>query len=264
MRLNFTGRRKIQKQHAAVVFRDDPVGSNAGHYFELRLDLASYKLPPEARLFVEATHKLTLMRFDLGRVDARLELTPAQRRLSEFDTDDLDSVRFRVKVVQPDGPDAGALLAEADGLHPEAAGSSYLIRVAGDANLGEAPYRLELVETDPDLPVLYLNTRIGGKTYASDPVGKPLLLTAAAREIFRSLVQAGDHSDEPDHWACLWERYATQVLKMDEVPDESDSADVRQAWIDRAIGRFAEQRGLVKQLELHMARLEIEALEEAN
>src|SRR5262245_13663463 len=106
MRLNFTGRRKIEKQHVAVAFRDDPVGSNRNHYFEIALDLASYGLPANAKVFVEAARGLTMMRFDLGEVGALAELTPHQRRLADF-APDPDGVRFRVKVTQPDGPDAG-------------------------------------------------------------------------------------------------------------------------------------------------------------
>lgn len=264
MRLPFTGRRKIQKQHASVVLRDDPVGSQSGHYFELRLDMSSYDLPADARLFVEATLKLTLMRFDLGTVEKRVELSAAERRLSEFSKDEVESVIFRVKVVQSTGADAGKLLAEADNLRPESTGSTFLIRVAQGNDLGEAPFRLELVESDAEIPTLYINKRLGGKSYASDPVAKPLLLTAAAREVFAMLIRAGDHSDEEDHWASLWERYATQVLKMTDPPDESDPADVRQTWIDEAVSRFAAQRELVSKLEGHMTSLELQALDEVN
>src|SRR5687767_878880 len=118
MRLNFTGRKKIDKQHARVVFPCDPVGSKKGYYFNLTLDLDSYELPPDGRIFVEATRGQVLMRYDLGTVGQRLDLSPAQRRLFDFGASP-DGVKLRVKVVQADGPDAGKLLAEADGIIPE-------------------------------------------------------------------------------------------------------------------------------------------------
>jgi hypothetical protein len=137
VRINFTGRKKIDKQHARVLFPDDPVGSKRGHYFNLTLELDSYKLPPEARVFVEATRGLTLMCFDLGTVGQLADLSAAQRRLTDFGPEP-DGVKLRVKVTQPDGPDAGKLLAEADGLAPED-GASPLIRLAGDPALGQTP-----------------------------------------------------------------------------------------------------------------------------
>jgi len=264
MRLNFTGRRKIDKQHARVVFRDDPVGSNHGHYFELDLKLDTYELPPEARVFVEATRGPTLMRFDLGRVGAIASLIPAERRLSDF-LSDPDGVKFRVKVTQPDGPEAGKLLAEADGIYPEDGGVLPLIRLAGDTAMGQTPWRLELVPTDSDLPTLFIHTALGGKEYAKDPVAKPLLMTAAAREVFRALLSEGDHEDEPDHWASLWGRFATQVLNL---PDPSDADnwddDEKRNWVEKAVNAFAAKQELVDGLELYKAGLELQDLEEIN
>jgi hypothetical protein len=264
MRLNFTGRRKIDKQHARVAFHDDPVGSMRGHYFELALDLDSYRLPPDARVFVEVTRGLTLMRFDLGTVAAPSSLSPAQRRLSDF-APDPDGVRFRVKVTQPNGPDAGKLLAEADGIRPDDDGGvTPLIWIAG-AELGPTPWRLELIPTDPDLPTLWIHTALGGKEFAKDPVAKPLLLTAAAREVFTALVWEGDHEDEPDHWASLWSRFAKQILNVGDVPDaEEEAPEVVRDWVDRAVDSFAAKHDLANGLARFQANLELEALEEIN
>lgn len=260
MRLNFTNRRKIDKQDARVVFRDDPAGSDRGHYFELSLGLSEYTLPAEARVFVEATRGLTLMRFDLGTVSAPAVLSPGERRLAEF-APHPDGVKFRVKVTQPDGPEAGKLLAEADGITPEDGGVSPLIRLAG-GDLGPTPWRLELVPTDPDLPTLYINHELGGKEYAKDPIAKPLLLTAAAREVFAALIQEGDHEDEPEHWANLWHRFATQVLGLGVLPDPN--GDEVRAWIDSAVDAFSAKHELVLGLKTHMANLELQDLEEIN
>ena len=263
MRINFTGRKKIDKQHARVTFPDDPVGSKRGHYFNFVLELESYKLPPEARVFLEATRGLTLMRFDLGTVGHPADLTPSQRRLTDF-APEPDGVKLRVKVTQPDGPDAGKLLAEADGITPED-GTSPLIYIAGSDALGQTPWRIELVPTDSDLPTLYIHTTLGGKGYAKDLYGKPLLMTAAAREVFAALVEVGDHEDEPEHWAALWGRFATQVLKLADPADgESWSEEEKRDWVEQAVNAFAEKERLVQQIGDHKAALELLDLEEIN
>lgn len=263
MRINFTGRKKIEKQHARVAFADDPVGSKQGHYFDLKLELDSYKLPPEARVFAEATRGLILMRFELGTVAQLTDLTPAERRLSDFGGD-ADGVKFRVKVTEPVGPEAGKLLAEADGIAP-VDGASPLIYIAGSDSLGQAPFALDLVPTDSGLPTLYINTALGGKVYAKDPVGKPLLMTAAAREVFAALVEAGDHEDEPDHWAALWGRFSTEVLKVrDPAEGESWPEEERREWVDQAVAAFAEREQLVQQMGDYKAALELQELEEVN
>lgn len=264
MRLNFTGRRKIEKQHVRVAFHDDPVGSKSNYYFELQLLSLETYAPPNARVFVEATRGLTMMRFDFGTV---LELTPLSiedRRLSEF-APDHDGVKFRVKITQPDGPEAGKLLAEADGIRPEDEGVTPLIHLAGDSNLGQTPWRLELVPTDSDLPTLYINTELGGKEYAKDPVAKPLLLTAAAREVFAVLMSTDIDEDNEEHWSTLWARFATQILEL-ENPVEADSwsEEEKREWVESAVKSFAEKHELMSGLKLYKAELELQDLEEIN
>ena len=131
--------------------------------------------------------------------------------------------------------------------------------MAGDDNLGPTPWRFELVPTDPDLPTLYIHTALGGKEYAKDPIAKPLLMTAAAREVFAALIDEGDHEDEPDHWAYLWHRFATQVLGLGELPDPN--GDEVRDWINRAVNAFAAKHELVLGLQNYKASLELPDLE---
>lgn len=262
MRLNFTGRRKIEKGQAHVAIRDDPGGSGREHYFELALDLSTHGLPPTARVFVEAFRKETLMRFDFGTVAALATPTPAQSRLRDFGSDP-DGVRFRVKVTQPDGPDAGKLLAEADNLAPDqGTGVTPLIQIAGDDGLGPTPWRLEVTTSQPRLPTLFINTQIGGKSMAVDPIGKPLLLTAAVREIFAALVNAGEE-DDPEHWVNLWRAFATDVLHLlDPVEVDAEDQSAVDDWVEQAVNAFATEHDLAGQLAAHMAATEALELEE--
>ena len=265
MRLNFTGRRKIEKSKVRVTLRDDPPGSGRGHWFELALNLDGHPLPADARVFAEAYRGLTFMRFDHGTVGAPATPAPVDRRLTDFGPV-LDGVRFRVKVTEPTGDEAGKLLAEADNLRPDdgsGGGVTPLIYVAGDPDLAATPWRLELVRNQSDLPTLHINTRIGGKALAADAVGKPLLLTAAAREVFAALVDAGDHEDDAEHWATLWRQFAIQVLEVGDPLDvEGEDDDAVRDWVEQAVHAFAAEHDLAGGLATHMANLELLALEE--
>lgn len=252
MRLNFTGRRKIDKQHVRVLLRDDPPGSGHGYYFELALDLSSYQLPSDAQVFVEASRsRELLMRFDLGTVASPATLTPGQRRLSDFYPGP-DRVDFRIKVVQPNGPDAGKLLAEADGLAPSDGATTALLRVVGADDLGDTPYSLELVPTDAALPVLRINTRLGGKAYANDPLARPLLMTAVIREVYTTLVRVGEVDEDPEHWANLWSRFAVESLGCT-VPPEDNDEQALYDWVESVVNAFARAQELATDLEAAIA-----------
>jgi hypothetical protein len=255
LRINHTGRRKIDKQHAIVALRDEPVGTRRGWYFELQLDLSSYPLPPDARLFVEASRQAVLMRFDLGTINTRLPLSTLQRTLTDFNPDP-DGVKFRLKVTQPDGPDAGKLLAEADGIRPDIDNSGVfpLIDLVAANDLGQVPWELQLVPTDSALPLLRINQALGGKDYARNPDAKPLLMYAAAREVFTALIGTATDDLDPDdehHWATLWSRYATEVLQQPDPQSIDNSPEATKQWIDAAAAAFADKLKLVDSVVQH-------------
>lgn len=262
MRLNFTGRQKIDKQHARVAVMDEPKGSGRGHYFELDLDLRTYELPEDAHVILEAYHKLIRMRFDCGTVGTRRVLSTTERRLVEFATSP-DDVLFRVKIVTPSGVDTGKLLAEADGLSPADGGAAPLLRICAK-DLGDTPYTLELVPTDPELPTLVINTRIGGKSYANDVHAKPVLMTAVVREVFASLVRAGDVGDDPNHWANKWLGFAVDVLGASAPPEDASDEDAVSDWLEQAVDAFSAEEGLVTHILGHQSQEEFSAASEIN
>ena len=78
--------------------------------FDATLDLAKYKFPDNARVYVEAYRQMEWMRFDFGSVAS--VRPPADRQLSRFESP--EGVLFRIRVVSPDGTPSGRLVAEAD------------------------------------------------------------------------------------------------------------------------------------------------------
>src|SRR5207237_6506565 len=110
------------------------------------------KLPGQARVFVEAYHRASYMRFDYGLVsDLR---APANRQLSEIERG--STPLFRVKVID-DTSDTGRVRAEADAISPldadqlDANRTSILPVVKAD--LGQDIWRVQF-ETADGRPVL--------------------------------------------------------------------------------------------------------------
>ena len=246
MRLNFTGRLKIDKKHAIVRVNKDA----SGPYYELNLQLGSYKkLPKAALVFLEAYRKLEMMRFDIGTVASLIDLPLDKRRLSDFSS--VAGIKFRVKVTNPDTDAAGLLLAEADGLKPDAddEGRISLIQIVGDEKMGQTPWELEFNPTDPDIPTLHVNEKIGGKQLADKAIFRALVMPAVVRQVFTQLVLHGV-TDEIDHWSKLWSLMATEILKQPDVPksscDDGILGDPETEWVNNATNAFANKRQLVE------------------
>ena len=108
-RLNYTGRKKIQRQDVFITVFDN----NGIRRFDADIDLDGYNLPSDAPVCVEAYRQNAWMRFEYGQASSLKAQT--DNRLSEFDS--LDGLLFRVKVTQNDGTH-GKLLAVADRVRP--------------------------------------------------------------------------------------------------------------------------------------------------
>jgi hypothetical protein len=97
-RFNYTGRRKIAKEHARISIRQaDGVAT-----FAADLSLKRYGFPAAARVFVEAFRQTVLMRFDWGTIGHPER--PPRIALSEFAS--TEGLWFRVKVVDAQGNDS--------------------------------------------------------------------------------------------------------------------------------------------------------------
>src|SRR5262249_28332446 len=106
-RLNFTGRKRISREHVRIALHEKP-GEPASFEADLG-DLKEYKLPADALVFVEARLQTRWMRSPFGPAGA---ITPCpDRRLTEFDS--ADGVLFSVKVTSA-SERSGMMLAEAD------------------------------------------------------------------------------------------------------------------------------------------------------
>ena len=228
-KLNFTERIRLPRNHVRVTLRRESDGVLA---FDPALSLEGIAAPAKARVFIEAYHRTSFMRFDCGTVGA-LSI-PSDRRLTEIDG---TSIRFRIKIT-----DEHRILAVADDIRVTedapvaAAGTVPLLPVLFTDSLDQQAWR---VVFEPDTPVLELNNRIEGiQTIArDDALFLALVYPAVVRAILTQilLVEGHESFDESPEWWALWIRWAARQTSAPP-PAEVDDAP---AWIESVVNAFA-------------------------
>jgi hypothetical protein len=239
-RLNFTGRRRISKNHVTI----SVTGIGGIETFSANLELASYNFPDSAAVIVEAYRQLELVRFDFGTVGN--PAPPASCRLSEFGT--LSGLRFRIKIVSTEQP-LGRLLAVGDRITPQNAEQQSLSRVPLLAvraqDLGREVWRLDFT----DEPLLLVNPRVVPKKQLVQSVEfQSLVLPEILRSILNRilLVEQVRVPDDSDEWTSRWLKFAESMPGVGTVPDVADpECDID--WIDSAIGSFCRWRSVDRQ-----------------
>lgn len=178
-RINRTGRKRIHRRDVDLSLR--VAEGNEVPVFDLRLRLADYGFPAEARVRVEAASNIASQRWDYGTVWQRRTPTDEERRM----TDVPKTATFRVFVVAPDG--SGQLLGHAPRIKPDLPLNSQLPLEEND-NLGEEVWRVEF--ESEGAPVLRVNSSIPG---ISDRAPRPRLSLAR---------HAGGVSRDPDAYGA--------------------------------------------------------------
>jgi hypothetical protein len=209
------------------------------------LALEKYRLPSDARVFVEAYRQTTWERFDYGTAASPGPTGPTVLR--QFGT--AQGVRFRVRVVEP--TTAGRpprVLALVDDLRPLAppvprGGLSLLPVDWGD--LEGHTWALEIdEETGPLLRVSRTlvpdrDAFVGSREFVS------LVLPAVLHRVLeRALLRAGD---DDAGWAADWLRLAASLPEAGPPPEHGTGetlADEEEDWIDDVVEAFGKAHGI--------------------
>jgi len=237
--LNYTNRQRIRREDARITIHEE----KSGACFDASLRLADYKLPDDARVFVEAYRQTQYMRFDFGQVGAMG--IPGDRRLSDFDS--AEGALFRVKVVTAADPH-GLLLAEADQIRPrkstdEDENRIPLLPVVPDDNLDDEIWRLEF---DDQQTLLKVNSTLGDwRALARDPVFLSLVYPAVFRTVLGRILHQEKHRDTEDaeDWRSRWLRFAADLTGGVDLPSEDDETRLDD-WIDTAASAFCRRNNI--------------------
>lgn len=244
-RLNYTQRRAIDKQHAQIAIDG---GDEQIAEFTTVLELESYRLPKDARVFLEATRQTSFMRWDLGTV-GRLVL-PSDRRLTEFPSG--EAATFRIKVVEPLGREGlpPRILANVSGIcprrphDPKHRRSLLAVEWGTDEAFRHQPWRLEI--DDDSGPLLRVSRHlvdahqrdhfVTSGEFAS--LALPTILHAILTRIL--IIDESAHDTTAGDWREQWLTFGKHMTG--EITAEDVSA--REGWIESAVAAFCRKCGV--------------------
>ena len=246
-RINSTGRKKILLSNIKIEMLDATPGDPLEA--KVDLDLGTYEFPPDARVVVEAYHRSSSQRFELGTIgDPKV---PSVLVLDQVDHS--GTVLFRVKVVDQSNH-RGLLLGSAERVHPRSEGDE-----TGRQSLFPVHYRdlvdeIWRVEFLPDArPTLILNNRWPEMQHRlrTDPVIRAFLLPAAFRLVMEKLALDPDEEDENEtDWRRDWKEFCkTELGIRDALPGLGAEQEEKEDWVDRVVSRFCEKHKFLKLLQ---------------
>lgn len=243
IRFNFTGRKKIAREHASFAIRE----GGDGLYFDASVSLGSYNLDPKALVFVEAYRQTSWMRFDFARVGIPNTPPIQHRRLTLFDVP--QGILFRLKITS-DGEQGAKLLAERDRIRPQQPGEeethSPPLMDWKPHDLGEELWRVDF----SDDPLLLINKRLAGSGYEqvlADPQFKAQVAPAIMRQILTRflIIEEDAGGDSEEDARSRWMDFARELPGVGDEPELSDQ-NLVEDWIDRAVESFCRSRGLLE------------------
>lgn len=241
-RLNYTGRKRIKREHfMAKVVGDD------GLVVSMHLDCSQTEFPDNAIVIAEPHIGTVSQRINLGTI-AKLD-TSANHDLSSLGSP--EKIIFDVKVVSEDG----LILGSGTGIpltgRGESGGSRSLLPVRKSLELGNEIWKLRSLE-DAE-PCLLINGKVSGllDRLVSDPLIQGAILVPAVRMIVTYLLEDGTPESVPwqGHWAT-WFATAMEGKSLEDAMSEADSDTFAiQRFADEAAISFADQFGFADSLE---------------
>lgn len=231
---NYTGRRKIGRTDVFITLRQ----SGGLWSFDAELKLADYQFPKNAEVWVEAHRQNLWMQWAWGTVSALR--APTERRLAEFEVP--DGVLFRVRVVQPPGPEHHKLLGEADAIPFVKAGDAddrrrHLIVPVPDA-LDQQLWKLNF-ESDPPSLLVNKEAQPSWKEMARSPQFVALVYPEVLRRLLERILIEDEWSedDEEGGWHADWMKFSRNLGGLGPVPPP-DLQQERENWIEEAVASF--------------------------
>ncbi len=237
-RLNWTGRITIDKGCVDVV--RETVDIDQPEAVTIDIDLSDYSFPNSAAVMIEASHRLTSMRFDFGTIG---EMLPSKRlELTDFPPQNLPT--FRLLVVDTEIT-PGRILGSAERIKiadSETSEESRNIFKVDSRDIGEEVWRVEF-DLD-DYPKLVINRKIPNLLYLleHDQMIQGMILPVAFRvvlsELARNLRNTRNDSGE-DSWVSVWLQFCTELCGAGDPRLYSDDEDFLKSWTDECVTEFA-------------------------
>jgi len=235
-RFNFTGRKKLP--HALFDIR---LQAGPPRQFTATFDISEYQLPPNARLYFEASSSGSgiVSRFSWGT--ASVPAPPEDRSLEELPG---QNVNFTFKVVD-ESESTGRILAVARGigLNRAAEGDGDRRQSLLPVNPVAMSQEIWRVSFQQDTPWLEVNSDIEDIMVRAqgDPVFVSLVYPAVVREILtEALMIRGVYDvEDTEKWESRWLSFGQRFHPDLALPPEVEDADTQREWIEQGVKGFS-------------------------
>lgn len=251
-RVNFTNRKRLDKSCASI--RMFVFGDSAPTEFQAELNFDDQGLPADARVYVEAYYRSSLMRFPFGTVAGCSSYASSRFKLTEI----LNSIAFfRVKVVD-EAEEIGRIIASIDRIKAttpgQQAAKELSLMYVQYTDLGDRVWKLD-VDEGHAMPVLQINNNLSvdgslAQILTSDPMFFSLVYPATVRSIFEFLLITSDLDIEDPHgWPRQWLKFAFSMLGERKLPLGNAGLDEKWEWIDNVVQAFCANQGVKAKFE---------------
>jgi hypothetical protein len=234
-RINFTGRRRIPRDHVLIGVS----GSGPAATVSANFDLKDLEFPETARVVLEAQAGWTVQRFEYGTVGQHIE--SGERRLSEFQS--LAGLLFRLKVIATGELD-GRLLGVADKLKPSGdidQTSQQSFVVVRPQDLGDRVWK---VDFDDSQPLLLVNSRLHDhQDFLKRKEVAALVLPEALQRILEEAAELGAEDEAGEGWHTMALRLGARLAGR-AAPQGTDAEELDR-WVDEAVGAFSRRHQLI-------------------
>lgn len=244
-KFNYTGRKKILREHIRLSVE----GGSGSETLKLGLDLEPYSLPPDGKIFLEASKRTLFKRFYWGTVAATIP--PNDRSIS--DLGEPEGLTFRIKITGGGGS-SGKLLATANNLklrdeEDTPANRKPLLPVRSE-DLDGPLWKVEFGEKET---FLYVQSGLTKEDLIADAQFAATVYPAALKEILERIhwenYEDNDWDDEAsDDWQARWLRFGSKELGCGPAP--LDSNDDQGAgyfeWVERVVREFCRRHDFVR------------------
>lgn len=241
-RVNFTGRKRVARQHVKIELLD-----GAPRSFNAQVDLNGTQFPPGAAVFLEATcaGSNRVLRFPAGATGD--DMLAAHGELTGLES---NRIIFSLKIVDQTQR-FGRLLGVSDGIQVERSGDDTIsgrrgiLAIEPSDSLGHRLWALEFKDqyvsllVNRDVPEL--TERAG-----SDPLFYAIVFPEAMRQVLHKAIDENRSSqeDDDDHWAVAWLKFGRDLHPMRESSPEKDDNDAREEWIADVVEAFCQKHDL--------------------
>lgn len=251
-RLNYTGRKRILREHAIIEMRE--IGKES-YRPELELDLEDYDFPSSAEIWLELSNRENLWRRRFGTVGSPGFTGPSV--ISPLSAD--VPLHARLKIINREAGTAKIL-----GLmkkvrifgtasSAQGAGSRSFVEVLSE-DLGPQVWTLDIPRDEEEAPILLVNKRIeNARAMVKDPLFRSVVMPTVLERVLERIILAYEFHDftSDSAWGKIL-TFADRIVPADavkglpEVTRDESSVDVINDWIQEVVRVWSAEHNFAK------------------